>query len=333
MKLEECMECYSALCGESEPQWTTFYEDTQDERSVFVPGWSFELLPEEGGLLRAGGSCKNGLSVLVQEEEPLALIDALETAALLKSLEREENGDFLLALIMGRLIGMGLEFDAKRMETGFWLRRDNLEAEWKTEERLLTVLQDGAQYSRAVLEKSDESALQRLAELAIKLSQPAMTSVAQDDLLSALTERYAELSPVTESHIDLYDQNLCIYRFFVPFGSKSDRLWIAVNNESASVGVNAAVMCDDIGLGTNAVSAYADAFINEKTVLITTYKNQEIFEAGEQGENEFLSAPESAKELEEKLAARGKGFSGRFRRGRVLDVLSFKGSFDMTVKI
>lgn len=54
---------------------------------------------------------------------------------------------------------------------------------------------------------------------------------------------------------------------------------------------------------------------------------------GEQGENEFLSAPESVKGLEEKLAARGKGFSGRFRRGRVLDVLSFKGSFNMTVKI
>lgn len=140
----------------------------------------------------------------------------------------------------------------KRTGSGFWLRRDNLEAEWKTEERLLTVLQDGAQYSCAALEKNDATALQRLAGLALKVSQPAMTSVAQDDLLSALTERYAPLSPVTESHIDLYDQNLCIYRFFVPFGGKSDRLWIAINNESASVGVNAAVLCDDIGLGTNA---------------------------------------------------------------------------------
>ena len=333
MRQEECLQCYREKFGKEEPEWVTFYEDTQDERSVFVPGWTFELLSEEGGLLRARAQRADGKEVLVQEEDASLLIDSLEKQAAMISLEEERSGDFLLELLMGRLIGLGAAFDLAEEETGFRLKRDNLEAVWNAPERRLTVLQDGAVYADAQAEEGNLSQMERVLALAEDVSGPAMTSVAQDDLLSALAERYAAQSPTTESHIDLYDDNLCIYRFRIPFGEGKNRVWVAIACESASVGVNDAVLCDDIGLGTGAVCAYVDAFIAQQTVLICTYKNEEAFRAGERGEQEFLPAEGDAAELEEQLAARGRGLLGKLRRGRVLDVISFGGDYDMTVKI
>ena len=330
MDLEQLKDLYYSFGGSKEDEWHTFFEDTPEEQSILVPGCSFRI-EKEGDIYRGIVTLPDGQNTVVQDDTAEPLPGKMQLAAIKKLLCSDGAAEFVCRLLLGRMIAVEDECSLEMDDDGISFSHCNITA--RLDNKALTVKQDGAEYCS--VEVSDtEAALEEMAETLLEISSPAMSFIGQDELLENNKEHYPEFVPYIKKSINLAYDNAASYHIKVPAASDAERiLWIIIEQYSATVGMDGNSLCDDIGLHIDAVSKYVDAICDERTLLVTKYKDEEHLDRGDYYEIMWRDAPKDAQELENEYAKKNKCLSKIVNKGRIIDIFSWKGTYSMTLKL
>lgn len=342
MEQNACLEKYIELTGRDDVKETVFFEDTPDIIGVYAPGWDFSVEEENKGFVGRAlctSSFYTGGEIKLEDKEPWELPAQLERRAIIQCLENEKKrGEFIFCFLVGRLVLVEESFSFEGDARGNWnLLRDNISISFERDEagQRFRITVDGREYADCRLESrlTMEHDYIDFAELLLKFSAPAKTSVAQEELLLRLLEKYPEFEGHLVRRLSPDNHNICIYQMAMPAENSRERLWLYFDNESAGVGIYPHVLCDDIGLHIDAVSGYIDSIINEEILLIKYYKSREAYEEGSAEKYEWAAPPKSgdAKELQEKLVKKSSGLSRLFNKHAYIEAFSYRGTYSFAV--
>ena len=342
MELNACLEKYIELTGREDIKETVFFEDTPDIIGIYAPGWDFSIEEKNKGYLGkvvCASSFYTGGEIYIEDRNQLELPAELERRAITECLENEEKrGEFIFCLLAGRLLLVEESFSLEGDTRGDWqLIRDNISISFsKSDEgQYFKITVNGEEYANCRLQDrlTMEHDYRDFTELLLKFSAPAKTSVAQEELLLRLLEKYPEFEEHLVRRLSPDNHNICIYQMNMPVIDSEEKLWLYFDNESAGVGVYPYVLCDDIGLHIDAVSGYIDSIINEEVLLIKYYKTKEAYSEGNAEKYEWASPPKSgqAEELQSKLVKKSSGLAGLFNKYAYIESFSFKGTYSFTV--
>lgn len=331
MTQEQLKQFYLNLIGTEQEQWHTFFADTPEEQSILVPGCSFRI-EDEGGIYRGIVTLPNQETVVVQDDEIAFVPDKMQRAGIIALLDTKNSISFMAQLLVGRILESHDECDVELTDEKLYVKRCNLELE--ADNAYITVKQNG-EICKKVEILQTEAALNEMCDLLLDFSMPAMAFIGQEELLEELKERYY---PIFEGNVEkqmdfLHDNSVS---YHVKYSSPSDDerfLWIIIEQYSVTVGMNGNSLCDDIGLHIDGVSKYVDAIMQEKTILITKYKDQKHFDNGDFYEITWQSAVNDPQELENKFAKMSKGLGKLTNKGKIVDIFSWNGTYSAIFKL
>lgn len=330
MTIDELKQAYTALGGSETDEWHVFFDNTPEEQSIFVPGCSF-VVSQEQNIMRGVCTLPGGEQVVVQDDNEEALPSRMQLAAIVAMLSREDASDFMCRLLLGRMIVLEEEIELTQDQKGFMFVRDNITAQFDGD--TLTVKQDEQIYDRVKFENT-EVLLKEFAELLLEISELAMSSIAQDELIAAILEERPDLAQHISKTIDIAADHSICYHIKMPAPTDENMfLWVIIDQDGATVGMNGNSLCDDIGLHIRAVETYINAIMQERVLLVTEYKNQENYENSDYSNIEWIDAPADPQVLEDRYAKKSRGLGKLVNKGRIVDIFSWNGTFSMTLKL
>lgn len=343
MEFDACLEQYIQLTGRDDVKETVFFEDTPDIIGIYAPGWEFFIDAQNKGYI-GRAVCRSGFysgqEIKIENKDELQIPPALEREAIIASLsQKETRGQFIFCLLAGRMLLVEEHFGISGDVRGDWkITRDNIIISYKDDEKqAFEISVDDKEYARFNLTERliMDYDYQEFAELLLKFSAPAKTSVAQEELLLRLLEKYPEFEDHLIKRLCPDNHNICIYQMNMPAPESGEKLWLYFDNESAGIGVYPFVLCDDIGLHIDAVSEYIDSVINEEILLIKQYKSKEDYEQGKAEKYEWATPPKSGevRDLEARLVKKAGGLSKFFKKRAYIVVFSYKGTYSFAIAL
>ena len=135
---EQLKDYYNKLNG-SDPKWFTFFEETPDEQSIFVPGCEFKI--EADVFCRGIATLKDGEEIVVQDDIEAPLPDKMQRAAIIKLLANDYILTFSASLIAGRMSEADEECEIFLDSLSLKFIRYNIELEQTSQ--MLTIKQSG----------------------------------------------------------------------------------------------------------------------------------------------------------------------------------------------
>lgn len=330
MTQEQLKQLYIDLTGTDKDQWHTFFVDTPEEQSILVPGCSFGI-EHEDGFYRGVATLPSGENIVVQDDEEVLIPEKMQRAAIISMLDSENCLSFIAQLLIGRIIESQDDCDVDISQDEVRIKRCNIELIANKE--YITVLQNGEECKGVEVSRT-EAALNDMCDVLLDFSMPAMAFIGQEELLDALYERYPQFEGCVQKQIDFMHDNSVSYHIKHVSPSDDERfLWIIIEQYNVTVGMNGNSLCDDIGLHVAGVSKYVDAIMEERTLLIAKYKDQDRFENNDFYEITWQSAPPDPQELEDKYARLSKGLARLTNKGKIVDIFSWNGKYSMTLKL
>lgn len=305
-------------------------EQVMDEQSIILPGCQFNIEPE-GELFRGTVILPDSTEIVVQDDVEYDLIEKMQRRA---SIELMKNGnivDFAVKFIIARSLELLEDCDIAFTDDKLTYIRCNITLE--ADKNTFKVKQNGHVCKTVDVYDANES-YNAIFSLLLDATMPVMAFIGQEELLDSIKERYPDFEQYIIKDIDFMHDNTVSYHIRVPAPSDPERfLWIIIQQYSASVGMDGNSLCDDIGLHIDAISKYVDAILDEKTLLIAKYKNEDKLNASDCYDITWSSAPESPKELEEYFAKKTGGFGKFMNKGKIVDIFSWQGTFSMTLRL
>lgn len=305
-------------------------EQVNDEQPVILPGCQFNV-EQEGELFRGTVTLPDGSEIVVQDDVEFDLTEKMQRRASIELMRSGNILGFAVNLITARSLELLEDCDIDFNDDKLTYTRCNITLE--ADKSTFTVKQNGHECKTVEVYDSKES-YNAIFDLLLDVTMPVMAFIGQEELLDSIKERYPDFEQYIIKDIDFMHDNSVSYHIRVPAPSDPERfLWIILQQYSASVGMDGNSLCDDIGLHIDAISKYVDAILDEKTLLIAKYKNEDKLNASDYYDITWSSAPESPKELEEYYAKKTGGLGKFMNKGKIVDIFSWKGTFSMTLKL